>query len=149
MLRYTRCQGAIILDHHILLITHLERDTGRFYWVIPGGGLEPGETPEQCTRREMQEETGLEVQVMRLLLEEEEVRGNMEYRFLTYLCKILSGDPSPGYEPEPEANARYTISSVGWFDLRDPLTWDVHIHDNPFLYPRLQRIRKIMGYEQS
>ena len=83
MLLYTRCQGAIIRDHQILLITHQERDTGRSYWVIPGGGLESGETPEQCTRREMQEETGLEVQVNRLLFPAEENRGSMQWHKLT------------------------------------------------------------------
>jgi ADP-ribose pyrophosphatase YjhB (NUDIX family) len=31
--------------------------------MTPGGGFEPGETPEECIRREMREETGLEVQI--------------------------------------------------------------------------------------
>ena len=149
MFHRTRCQGAIIRDHQILLITHLEHATGRCYWVIPGGGLEPGETPEQCTRREMQEETGLDVQVVRLIDEDEGVRGDMEWRNLTYLCEILSGEPQPGYEPEPEANAFYSISSVGWFDLRDPVTWGLSVHNDPFTYPLLLRLRAVLGYEQG
>jgi 8-oxo-dGTP pyrophosphatase MutT (NUDIX family) len=32
------------------------------YWVVPGGGLEPGETPAQGAARELFEETGLRVQ---------------------------------------------------------------------------------------
>jgi 8-oxo-dGTP diphosphatase len=149
MLQRTRCQGAILRDHQILLITHREHDTGRSYWVIPGGGLEPGETPEQCTRREMQEETGLEVQVGRLLFEEEGVRGSVEWRKLTYLCEILSGDPSPGYEPEPEASAHYSITAVGWFDLRDPQSWGALVHNDPFTCPLLLRLRAVLGYAQS
>ncbi len=149
MLCYTRCQGAIIRDHQILLITHREHATGRTYWVIPGGGLEPGETPEECVRREMQEETGLEVRVERLLFEENTMVGDLPWCTLTYLCEYLSGDPRPGYEPEPEASARYAISSVGWFDLRNPPGWGPLVRNDPVTYPLLLRIRVALGYAQE
>jgi hypothetical protein len=36
MFRITRYQGAIIKDHHLLLLRHLEHVTKRTYWVFPG-----------------------------------------------------------------------------------------------------------------
>lgn len=36
-------------------------------WVLPGGGIDPGETPEEAIIREMQEETGLQVGISRLV----------------------------------------------------------------------------------
>ena len=36
-------------------------------WSLPSGGLEDGETPEQCCRREVFEETGYRISVNQLL----------------------------------------------------------------------------------
>jgi 8-oxo-dGTP pyrophosphatase MutT (NUDIX family) len=65
--RITRYQGAIIKDHHVLLLRNREHNTGRSYWLFPGGSIEVGETEEQCVAREMLEETGLTVKVEKLL----------------------------------------------------------------------------------
>jgi ADP-ribose pyrophosphatase YjhB (NUDIX family) len=56
---------AVIFDElrERVLLTR-RADDGR--WCIPGGGMEPGESAEECCRREVLEETGLEVRPTRL-----------------------------------------------------------------------------------
>ncbi len=146
MKRITRYQGAIIRDHHILLIKHTEHASGRSYWVIPGGGIEPDETEERCVQREMREETGLDVQVQYLLLDEPSTPGAIYRRWKTYVCQILDGEARPGYEPEAEYATDYSFTEVGWFDLRHPTTWDELIVNDPITYPLLQRIQAALGY---
>src|SRR5512139_3611425 len=111
-----RCQGAIVKGSQVLLIQHREHASGRSYWLLPGGGQEDGESAEEGVVRDMREETGLEVKVERLLLDDPVVEGDGKVynRYVTYLCRILSGEPKPGYEPETEASEFYSITKVGW-----------------------------------
>ncbi|MFW9821034.1 MAG: NUDIX hydrolase [Candidatus Thorarchaeota archaeon] len=146
MSRTTRYQGAIIFNDQILLIKHTQYKDGVEYWVLPGGGRKRGETEEQCVMREIKEETNLDIEVKRLLLD---TLGetNTYYRFYkTYLCKPLTNDPRPGYEPEFKNGEGYKISEVAWFDLRGEEKWpsDQVIHH--FFYLLLKEIQKKLGY---
>lgn len=144
MSRDIRYQGVVIRDDRILLLKHQEH-AGRYYWVIPGGGREAGETEEVCVQREMLEETHLVVTIERLLLDEAAPLGGYK-RFKTYLCREVDGDAQPGYEPEIESAQRYAIAEIGWFDLRHPASWDTQIKTDPITYPTLQKIQSILGY---
>jgi len=140
----TRYQAAIIRDGHILLIKHREHESGRAYWVLPGGRRERNETAEQCVQREIHEETGLDVSVNRLLLDESIVAG-FRRRYRTYLCEVVSGEAEAGCEPEADATW-YDIVEVRWFDLRRSYEWEDGLKNNPVTFPLLRRIRELLGY---
>ena len=146
MQRFARYQGAIVRDDHILLIQHAHHEDERSYWLIPGGGIEPGESEQACVAREMLEETNLRVRVERLLLDELAEPGGVYQRRKTYLCAVEAGEASPGYEPEPDAAAAYGITAVAWFDLRSPAVWPDEVLADPITRPLLQRVRAALGY---
>ena len=50
----------VLNDRNEVLLLRLEGAGGPF-WMTPGGGLEPGESYEQAARRELKEETGIEL----------------------------------------------------------------------------------------
>ncbi len=80
--------SALIFDgEHILLA--LRRDIE--WWNLPGGGMEDGETVDEALRREVSEETGLEVEVGQLVgvyskPQKQEV-------VLTFRCNVTGGTP--------------------------------------------------------
>jgi 8-oxo-dGTP pyrophosphatase MutT (NUDIX family) len=59
----TAARVLLIDDAHRVLLLHGTdpADPTDAYWLAPGGGLEPGETPAQAAARELFEETGLRV----------------------------------------------------------------------------------------
>ena len=98
MVKYSgRTATAIIVfpQDTILLI---KRDTVPFkgYWALPGGRAEPGETVEQTIIREVKEETGLDVTVVRKIGEyhEQGVQGGVEYDYYPacFLVKVVGGE---------------------------------------------------------
>jgi 8-oxo-dGTP pyrophosphatase MutT (NUDIX family) len=121
-------------------------------WLFPGGGLETGETEEECVAREMKEETNLDVRVVLLLLDEPpQPKESTTYKSIrTFLCEPLSEDAKPGNEPgtppEVEEAGLIDIVEVKWFDLRNESNWDSTLINDPIIYLPLQRVRKKLGY---
>jgi ADP-ribose pyrophosphatase YjhB (NUDIX family) len=60
-----RAQVVLLRGDRILLARHHREDGD--YWVLPGGSIEEGEVPEDAAVRETREETGLEIEIERLL----------------------------------------------------------------------------------
>jgi len=79
-------------------------------WSIPGGMLELGESIEEGVRRELQEETGIEVRVRDLIEVFERIipgeGGRTRYHFVIvdYLCEMVRG----------EARAASDVTDVAW-----------------------------------
>lgn len=144
MKRDTRYQAAIIAGHCVLLLKVHNPETNRQFWMIPGGGREGGESEEDCVRREVKEETGLDVVVERLLNEEQIDDPMRVYRRKkTYLCRIAGGTLAPGCEPEAES---FKIITTGWFDLRDESGWEeLALRDSKTMHT-LRSLQHCLGY---
>ena len=76
---------AIIVQDGKILLTH-ELKSG--WWLIPGGGLEEGESPENCVIREVEEETGYLVRPLRQFLVMHEYYEEYCYTGYFFVCEV-------------------------------------------------------------
>lgn len=91
-------------DKEILLVKLTYQ---RFHpWGLPGGSLDYGESPEDAVKREVWEETGLNVEIERFLLVK---TWSPDRVGLYYLCRITGGEIHPTDE----------VSESGYFSLDD------------------------------
>ena len=76
----------------LLMLRNKEPNLG--LWVAPGGKLEPGESPYDCAKRELYEETGLEVHELyyRGLITEISPRPDWQWLMFLYVAHEFSGN---------------------------------------------------------
>lgn len=78
------CRAIVIRDGNILL--SYETKTGQ--WMLPGGGIEPDESEEECCIRETEEETGVLVRPSPCCLEIDEYYENFKWVNLYFVCQV-------------------------------------------------------------
>lgn len=93
---------AVIRDEQGRVLLALRRRPA--IWNLPGGSVEPGETPWDAAVRETREEVGLDVEVDRLTgVYDRSPDGDP---VLVFTCRVLAGTPTTSEE----------AGRVGWFD---------------------------------
>ena len=107
--------GALIVEDRgeggRILLVERGREPLKDYWSLPGGVVETGERLEYAVRREVREETGLEVEVLHLLevferiMPDENGRAEYHYVLMDYICRPCGGTLS----------AADDASDVRWF----------------------------------
>ena len=109
------CAAVLVRDEQrrVLLVQHVE---GR--WQLPGGAVDPDESPADAARRECREEASVDVELGSIL----GAFGGPEYRVAyangdevgvvsaIYEAKIVAGTPQPGDDETQD---------VGWFSEKE------------------------------
>ena len=104
--------AALLWDRQgrILLVRETSAAGKRGAWATPGGFAEPGESPEDCVRREAREEAGVDVRITGLTKVIVCLAANggrvLPFTFFQFEAEHSGGTPRPGA----------SISEVAWFD---------------------------------
>jgi len=123
---------AIVVKDNKLLVTKRNK-FGSVYYILIGGGVNIGETPEQVLIRELREESGMQVSDPRLVFVED---AGMPYGVqYIYLCQHQSGD-KPVLSPDSD---EAKITALG-LNLYEPMWLPLdQLHTVPFKSEHLRQ----------
>lgn len=98
MVEHDPCAGGIVFDEaDRLLLIKRGQPPGRGLWTIPGGRCRPGESAAEACVREVAEETGLDVEIVRFAghVELDGPNGRI-YDVDDFVCSVLGGSLRAG-----------------------------------------------------
>jgi 8-oxo-dGTP diphosphatase len=97
--------GAVVVDQDRVLLVQRGHEPLKGKWSLPGGKLELGESLTQAVVREVQEETGLDVEAIELVELIDRIhtesgpsgdRVRYHYVIADYLCRVVGGQLQAG-----------------------------------------------------
>jgi 8-oxo-dGTP diphosphatase len=93
--------GALIFNGDKILLVERAGEPLKGYWSLPGGLVETGELIDDAVKREVREETGLEVEtiyrfdIFERIMRDAEARPEYHYVLVDYVCKVTGGSLRP------------------------------------------------------
>ncbi len=115
-----RAAGILIKDNKLLMI-HRFRD-GEEYWVLPGGGVEEGEKPEEAVIREIKEETSISAKLKSgsVVFKDSHTLQGETSEHKIFKCEYISGEPKLSDDSvEVSKTTENNTYEPMWVDIND------------------------------
>ncbi len=104
-----RCRGIILHGEKLLVV---KGSHGRPYYALPGGHLDPGESPVECIKRELLEELGITPEIGRLLYVNSFTNHEGE-QSVEFFFEVTNGEMYQNHEDKIKTHA-HELSEVVW-----------------------------------
>ena len=117
--RQTVAGAAIIRHARVLAARRVHPPELAGGWELPGGKVDPGEAPETACVREVREELGCDVRVVRRLPDELSLGGG--WTMVVFECALVAGEPVPTEHDVIRWLGPEDLDDVPWLPADRPL----------------------------
>ena len=131
--------GAVIICNGKILLEKRKNEPGKGKWSVPGGLVELGESVEQTVMREVEEETGLEVEkpehidVVDNIIRDESGRVKYHFVIIDYFMRLKGGTLKAASDAE----------ELKWVSLSDVEKCDLTKTFRAFFQRNRQKLEKL------
>jgi 8-oxo-dGTP diphosphatase len=115
--------AAIVRDGRVLACRRTSPAEAAGRWELPGGKVEPGETPEAALLREVREELGAGVAISHWLAAEAVISDALVLRVA--VARLVDGEPRPVEHDEVRWLSADELDDVDWLDPDRPFLLDI------------------------
>ena len=127
---------CIVIENGMLLMSY---EAANGIWMLPGGGIEDGETPRECCIREVAEETGAVVRPSECLLEIDEYYEDVKYVNMYFTgtvtgktaARLIEAERRAGMEPRriPLGDALAIFAGHAAYAGKDEMTRGMYLRE--------------------
>lgn len=108
--------AAVVRDGLVLAARRTTPPEAAGRWEFPGGKVDPGESDDTALVRELAEELGVRVRVVRWLAGEQAVGPGGRYRLRVAVVRLEAGEPEPVEHDAVRWLGADELGAVDWLD---------------------------------
>jgi 8-oxo-dGTP diphosphatase len=120
-------------DGHVLMAQRPAHKHLGGKWEFPGGKIEPGETAEAALHRELHEELGSTIEILRPLAAHTHAYATVTVQLIPFVVRLTAGSPAP---------QTHEHAALQWVPASELLALDLPEADVPIITDYLESLPK-------
>ena len=115
--------AVLVMHENKFLLGERNKDNKRGYWIIPGGGVNFGETIEEAAHREIKEETNLDVEIIKVIGYKEIINVPANYHGLVFFHLAKPKHMNLKAQEDLSQAKFFTIEEIKKLKILDSVEW--------------------------